>query len=282
LLSLIVVALGCSRREGGSQGNKGGSGPRPKPALPEAPHRVVSALYLVPRDRAVNPAFPGAIAHALAATRDWYWHQMADEAGASRTFAIDPAGVRVVTTGKPSSAYSLPRTDGSAKDDAFYFNVAEEAKAAVVGLGAGAHAWIVFIDADPTCGLVETAANLGLAVIPSQRMHGLAGEAPPPICPHGHRDWTMCDYIGTVAHEGGHALGLKHPDDCPTLRCGEPDRARCPRNPGCDHVLMYLGRNLSDRRVGLLEEDRAVLRSSPFLYPTRASGLPPVVCSSLR
>jgi hypothetical protein len=115
--------------------------------------------------------------------------------------------------------------------------------------------WVFYIDSDPACGQV-TGATSGVAVLPANDLRGLAGEPNIPPCPDDLPDTAgVCRWVGGLGHELGHALGLPHPAACED---SDPTTI-CPSD-----ALLWLG-YITYPNTYLLDEDKAILRSSPFL-----------------
>jgi len=242
---------------------------RATPGAATGPAKVMTAVYLVPADRQEKRAYREAIEHALTYARAWYWRQLRQSDGGSRTFRIDPDGVRVVPTARAAAAYARARGGRETYATSFFYNVAEDATKGGVDLRDAEHVWVLLVDADPNCDQTASAALPGYAVLPGHHLHGLAGEVPTPLCPTEH-PWTdVCRYVGTVAHESGHAFGLPHPPECPA-------------HPDCAVDVMYWGRDLADARVILQETDRRTLSKHAFFVPTPPEDIPAVACASTR
>ena len=250
--------------------------PGPPPTI------MVSPIYLVPTDREPRRDAPDAILQGVLAARAFYARALARPSGDTATFAVDPAGVRLVRGTRPAAELSRPRSD-TTPADVFAANVRDEAVALTPDLADARHTRLVFVDAEPPCGVIETATyvNPRLSVFDGKRIRGLAGDDPPNHCPGAGAPWSSsCFYAGTVAHETAHAFGVPHPAACekPTCAAARGD-AGCPRPPMCFEALMYLGRDLRDPKVAFLDEDKERLRASPFLLPIRADDVGPVRCA---
>ena len=117
--------------------------------------------------------------------------------------------------------------------------------------------WVFAIDAAPGCGQSGRSGGGGIVVIGANDLHGLVGEPSTPTCPGESADSApQAQWLGSLAHQMGHAFGLPHPpgcDDAPST-CDGP-------------ALMWMGfRRYPAAIVG--PSERAMLDRSPFFFAT--------------
>ena len=60
--------------------------------------QFVSAIYLIPLDKTINPKYVAGIEHALKVLRLWYWGQMRMSPNQGLTFEIDPNPILIKST----------------------------------------------------------------------------------------------------------------------------------------------------------------------------------------
>jgi hypothetical protein len=224
-----------------------------------APIVPVRALYLVPSDRAPNPAYAAAIDAALLDLQAWYAGQLG-----GLTFGIATPNVEIESTPHPASYYSTPRgLPGSSSD--FFFNVLEEATSFGVVLDDPAFRWAVYIDAEAGPGQFGGAALGGVTIIAAPDLRGLIGQESAPVS----------RWIGGLGHELGHTFGLPHPNDClapfPALGCPYTPLNYPPDVTG--GALMQFG-YLTYPITYLLPEERQFLRGTPYIGQVSPTPVP--------
>lgn len=223
----------------------------------------VRIIYLIPSDKEFRQDYKDAIENAIKDVQIWYHNQM----GNGKTFRLHIPIVEVFHTAHPASWYSTHPT-GEYKDW-FWDNVFEDGFKLTGGeFNDPNNIWIFYIDADPACRQLGGAGGGGVALLPANDLRGLVGEQNIPACPDESPDNAgVGRWIGGLAHELGHALGLPHPPECEDKDPSNDDN-KC-------HSLMYHGYR-DYPNTFLLPEDRQKLNQSPFFLPITSPSPPSI------
>jgi len=217
-----------------------------------APIIPVRAMYLVPTDRAANPAYATAIEGALLDLQQWYAGQLGGD-----TFALASPVVDIVSTSHTAAYYSTTPHPFPGTNYDFFFNVLDDATALGAKVDDPSYRWAVYIDAEPGPGQQGGAALAGLTIIGAPDLVGLIGQDPLPV---GR-------WIGGLGHELGHTFGLPHPGDCVGVA---PAQCVYGALDYSDSVvggaLMQFG-YLTYPSTYLLPEEKAFLQTTPYFGP---------------
>jgi hypothetical protein len=222
----------------------------------------VAVVYLVPADRAERPGAAAKMKQALQSVQSWTARH-----GDGRTFAIvDEPVVRVVRATRTAAGFNTPAAGSAASATTFHDNAVAEAFAATGGnFAQPRRAWVIYVDATPACGSLYGGASVpggtGVAVLPEHDILGLLGQAGTDACTGAARQpEPVCRWVGGLAHELGHALGVPHPAGC------DAQLASCDAGD-----VMWLG-YVSYPQTAFGSADRAVLAQNPLfgLFPVQA------------
>ena len=202
------------------------------------PLPTVRVIYATPSDVEPNPVYMDAISAAIASVQGWY----AEKLGGQTFTLADPL---------PEHC-ELPNEELHYAREGGYNRVVDDIQdCAPVWWHSPYYTWVVYPDVKGDCELTNLGAGAdGITILHRDDMMGLSS-------PEGH---THCGYyrphsgwLGGLAHEVGHALGLPHP-------------------PGCDegldtcdwHAMMQLG-YVDYPDTYLTEMDVEMLLDSPFI-----------------
>jgi hypothetical protein len=231
-----VEGLPVTRAGGFTTGDRSGSAPFTN-GLGAGGMRIV---YAYPTDRAISEESRDAMQYALEHLQGWYQQQLGGE-----TFSIHLARPEVC---------ALPRDSAYYLSDSWYKIQDDIQSCAAVRFGDPDHDWIVYADVIHGCnmpGYLNAGAD-GLTMLSREAIEGLVGQdngsnecaQPQPIYP-------MARWIGLLAHELGHTLGLPHP--CDTYQAG------------CDIPSVMWQGSETYPAAHFAEADRQVLKAHRFI-----------------
>jgi hypothetical protein len=138
------------------------------------------------------------------------------------------------------AAWFTTHSNGVSSDDWGFRNALDEAGRLLgARLNDPRHVWVLYSDGPGDKGR----GTAGVAYLPENDLLGLIGKHP--------TEKNRLRWVGGLGHELGHAFGLPHPTD--TARHGD--------------ALMWTGFYTQyPHRAYLTDEDKAILRRSPFFF----------------
>ena len=232
------------------------------PASPD-PQQVVRVLYAVPSDREFRSDYSQAIRRAMEHVRFWYQQQL-DGPTFSLNFPI-PEKCQMSQPHDYYARYSWQRV----LDGVQHCAPVEGFTSEVV--------WVIYADVVTECSPTGSAGDgqdgygelgrggPGLTMLGGGDLKGLTEPGDFIYCGEGPYTGSLGRWIGGLAHELGHALGLPHPPGC--------DEGLA----SCDYEsLMDLGYEPYPDTY-LRDDDKAILRASPFITPHDPLLQPPAI-----
>ena len=216
---------------------------------PQPPNpRKVQVVYIVPSDRVEQAPFVAALDGAARHVQLW----LRDQLGQSRTVTLASPSVRALRSTR-SSAWFSTNSNAETPELRFAANLRAQAKELAAAQGDDPDTvWLVYVDALSGCGQIGSTVWGHLVVYDSNDLHGIAGRPSSPKCP-GASEPTLppCRWVGGMALWLSFALGVP--------QCAAP----CPAD-----ALMGNGfYSYPDAR--LLDSDKQILTSSPFISPVK-------------
>jgi hypothetical protein len=166
------------------------------PQNPRLISKSVRFIYLVSKDRTVNPAYKKAIEMAAVDIQAWYKKQLN-----GITFKLNSPVVEVAYSDKDAS-YFYANPNGQDKDTWGFNNTLAECKRLLgTKQGDSEYVWAIYSDGPGNSGR----GGGGVCIMPEDDLLGLIGKHP--TQPDINR------WIAGLGHEIGHAFGLPHPSD---------------------------------------------------------------------
>jgi hypothetical protein len=231
--------------------------------------RIIRFVYLSPSDKPFIPEYKTNLEKGVRSLQQWFVEVLD-----GYTFALnEPEIVEWYQTRRTSAWYHSDPSNGGALNwywdtvltDAFFLTRAR--------FNQSNYRWMFYMDAFPGCNQ-SIGGTDGVALMGANDLHGLSGEPFVPPCP-GEPVWqfTWGRWVGGMAHELGHTVGIDHPPDSP----GGPD----------DRTLMYQG-YVDFPNTYLRASDKQAFIQSGFFYqgiPIPGDSLPsgkPTVLQRLR
>ena len=199
-------------------------------------HPTVKVVYLVPSDRSPRRDFPKSAQRAVASVQRWYFDRL------GKTFELDDPLVETVRTLHPESWYAASAGQRDDREALWSAAVHEAFTLTGASYDDPKHTWIYFLDADVPG--IPAQGTSGIALLLRRDISRLLGAEP------------KCVAAGTIAHELGHAFGLKHPRQCDSHE--KPDSA-----PECESVS-YLGGYQFPNSTFLPRERDRLLQNAAF------------------
>ena len=225
--------------------------------------KVVRVLYAVPADREFRSDYSEAIRRAMEHVRWWYQQQLD-----GLTFSLSSPVPEKCQMSQPHdfyARYSWQRVLDGVQHCAPVQGFTSET------------VWVVYPDVITECSPTGNAGDgmdgygelgrggPGLTILGGGDLQGLTEPGDYIYCGEGPYPGPLGRWIGGLAHELGHALGLPHPPGC--------DEGL----PSCDQEAMMQRGYATYPNTYLRDDDKAALRHSPFITPHDPLLQPPAI-----
>ena len=239
-------------------------------AIEPRPEHVVRVLYAVPADREFSSDSHEGIQRAVEHVQAWYHQQLG-----GATFSLHDPIVEDCRLSQPEDYYARGHAWNKVVGGVQHC-------APVSGWAAGGthdnpgstSTWVIYPDVEEACdeyhqfgeaGHELGRGGWGMTLLGRDDVEGVTDPGGQfYFCGEGPYDNSFARWIGGLAHELGHALGLPHPPGC--------DEGL----PSCDNSALMGSGFGTYPDTYLREDEKAILRNSPFITQLPPP-LPPLV-----
>lgn len=205
------------------------------------PSKTVRFIYLVSKDRKLNPEYQKAIEVAAKSIQSWYKKQLN-----GYTFRLTTPIVQVLYSNK-NADFFYTNPNGQDEDDWGYNNTFAEVERLI-----GAkhfdknYVYVIYSDGPGNKGR----GGSGVCIMPEDDLLGLIGKHP--------EQKDVKRWIAGLGHEGGHAFGLGHPKDT---------------DKDADAIMWGGIYGKYPDKTYLTEEDKEILSENPFFFNDKGESI---------